>query len=53
MFVKYNGTWEKVSNNIKKEFDSEHIYNEKYLKTKKKSYERNINTSFHTYKIAI
>ena len=28
----------KVSNSIKKRFDSESVYNEKYLKTKIKSY---------------
>ena len=26
--------WEKVKNSIKKEFDSEPLYNEKYLKAK-------------------
>ena len=29
--------WEKVKNSIKKEFDSEPLYNEKYLKAKIKS----------------
>ena len=42
---------EKASNNIKKEFDSEPVYNEKYLKTKIKSYKGKINTSFHNNKI--
>ena len=27
---KYNETWYKVSNTIKKGFDSEHVYNETY-----------------------
>ena len=36
---------EKVSSNIKKEFDSEHVYNEKYLKTKIKSYKGKINAN--------
>ena len=34
---KYNGIWEKVSKSIKKEFDSESVYNKKYQKTKLKS----------------
>ena len=33
----YNGIWEKVRNSIKKEFESEPVYNGKYLKTKIKS----------------
>ena len=32
---------------IKKEFDSESVHNDKYLKTKIKSYEGKINTNFH------
>ena len=42
---------EKVSSNIKKEFDSEHVYNEKYLKTKIKSYKRKINANLYSNKI--
>ena len=34
LLEKYNGIWEKVKNSIKKEFDSEPLYNEKYLKAK-------------------
>ena len=34
---KYNEIWEKVKNSIKKEFDSEPVYNEKYLQAKIKS----------------
>ena len=37
----------KVSKVIKKGFDSEPVYNNKYLKTKIKSYEEKINTNFH------
>ena len=37
----------KVSNNIKKGFDSKPVYNEKYLQTKAKFYEGRINTNFH------
>ena len=39
--------WEKVSNSMKKGFDDEPVYNEKYTKTKTKSYERKINTNFN------
>ena len=35
---KYNDVLNKVSNSIKKEFDSEHIYSKRFLKTKIKSY---------------
>ena len=41
----------KVSNSIKNGFDSEPVDNEKYLKTKIKSYEGKINTSFHSEKV--
>ena len=34
LLEKYNKTSDKVSNFMKKEFDSEPVYNEKYLKTK-------------------
>ena len=30
---KYNEIWDKVSNNIKKEYANEPVYSEKYLKT--------------------
>ena len=46
MLEKYNNFLEKVSNIIKKEFDSKHILNEKYLKTKRKSYYGKINTKY-------
>ena len=46
----YNEIWEKVKNNIKKKFDSEPLYNEKYLKAKIKSYNRKINTNLHNNK---
>ena len=41
----------KLKISSKKEFDSESVYNEKYLKTKIKSYNENINTIFHNNKI--
>ena len=47
----YDEIWKKVSHIIKKEFDSKPAYNEKYIKTKIKSYNRKIKTSFHNNKI--
>ena len=41
----------KVSNIIKKEFDSKPVYNEKYIKTKIISYNGKINTNFDNNKI--
>ena len=38
LLEKYNTMWEKVSADIKKEFDSEPVYNEEFLKTKIKSH---------------
>ena len=35
---KYNTIWDKVSADIKKEFDSEPVYNKERLKTKIKSH---------------
>ena len=51
LLEKYNKIWEKVSDNINKEFDSEPVYNEKYLKTKIKSYKGKININFYNKKI--
>ena len=47
LLEKYNGIWEKVSQSIREELDSEPVYNEKYLKTKIKSYQGKININFH------
>ena len=46
LLEKYNEILEKVKNSIKKEFDSEPVYNEKYLKAKIRSYNGKINTNF-------
>ena len=46
LLEKYKEIQDKVSKFVEKIFDSEHIYNGKYLKTKIKSYERKINTIF-------
>ena len=45
------GNLGKVKNSLKKEFDSEPVYNEKYLKAKIKSYNDKINTNFPDNKI--
>ena len=39
LLEKYNEMWKKVKNSIKEEFDSEPVYNEKY-----------VNTNFQNYK---
>ena len=39
------------SNIIKKEFDSNPVYNEKYIKAKMKSYHGKTNTNFHNNRI--
>ena len=51
LLEKYNEIWDKARKVIKKGFDSEPVYNEKYLKFKIKSYEGKINTNFHNDKI--
>ena len=47
----YNKIWDKVSNSIKKGFDGEPVYNEKYLKAKTKSYDGKVNKNLHSDKI--
>ena len=49
---KYNEISKKVKNSIKNEFDSEPVYNEKYLKAKIKSCNGIIKTNFHNIKIS-
>ena len=51
LLEKYNEIWKKVKNGLKKEFDSEPTYNEKYLKAMIKSYNRKVNTNFDNNKI--
>ena len=38
LLEKYNAIWDKASADIKKEFDSEPVYNKRFLKTKIKAY---------------
>ena len=47
----YDEIMKKVKNILKKEFDSEPVYNEKYLKAKIKSYDGKINTNFENKEI--
>ena len=42
---------ENVNDSLQKEFDSKPIYNEKYLKAKRKFYNGKINTNFHNNEI--
>ena len=51
LLKKYNEIWEKVRNSLKNEFDSEPVYNEKYLGAKINSYNRKIITNFHNDQI--
>ena len=51
LLKEYNEIWEKVKNNLKKEFDSEPVYNEKYLKAKIKLCNGKISINFHDNKI--
>ena len=51
LLEKYNEIWENVKNNIEEEFDSQPVYNKKYVKAKIKSYNGKINTDLHNNKI--
>ena len=46
LLEKYNKIRYKVSNSIKKDLDTELVYNETYIKTKIKYYEQKISTIF-------
>ena len=48
---KYNEIWGKVTNFMKKGFDSEPVYNDKYLKTKINSYEGKTITKIQDAKV--
>ena len=50
---KYNKIWEKISNLMNIELDSELVYgdNDKYIKTKIKMYEDKVNTNFQYKKV--
>ena len=43
---RYTAIWEKISDLVNKEFDSDPIYNNKYINTKIRSYNNDIKTNF-------
>ena len=51
LIKKYNTIWDKVSSDIKKELDSESVYNKEFLKTKTKSHGDEV-TSFYDKEIS-
>ena len=53
LLKKYNKVWERVSNSLNIEFDSEPVYgdNDKYIKTKIKMYEDRVNINFDGKKV--
>ena len=54
LLKKYNKIWEKISNLLNIEFDSEPVYGDggKYLKTKLKMSEDRVNTNFQGKKVS-
>ena len=48
---KYSEIWDKIKSLIKKEFNSEPVYNDKYVKTKIKIYNDRVYTNFQHNKI--
>ena len=48
---KYNEIWQKVTNIIYKEFDTNPVYNEKYITTKIKLENKKFKINFHGKKI--
>ena len=47
----YSGIWNIIKSLIKKEFNSELVYNDKYIKTKIKIYNNKVYTNFQHNKI--
>ena len=47
LFIKYTEIWDKIRDLINKKFDSEPVYNNKYINTKVKLYNNDIKTNFH------
>ena len=43
--------WDKVSADIKKEYDSEHVYNKNYLKTKIKSHRDEVPDFYDNFRL--
>ena len=44
---RYTAIWEKINDLVNKKFDSDPIYNNKYINTKIRSYNNDINTNFN------
>ena len=44
---RYTAIWEKIGDLINKKFDSDPVYNNKYINTKIRSYNNDIKTNFH------
>ena len=51
LLEKYNEIWDKVCHTVGKEYDSNPVYNKKYLRAKIKSYNGKININFHNNRI--
>ena len=51
LLEKYKKIRKEIKNSIKKEFDSEPVYNENYLIVKIKSYNEKLNTNLYNSKI--
>ena len=47
LLKEYTKVWEKKKDLIRKKFDAEPVYGDKYIKTKIKSYNNDIRTNFH------
>ena len=47
LLIKYTEIWNKITDLINKKFDSEPVYNNKYINTKIKLYNNDIKTNFH------
>ena len=47
LLIKYTEVWNKNRDLINKKFDSELVYNNKYINTKIKLYNNDIKTNFH------
>ena len=51
VFLKYNEIWKKIKNTLKIKLHSQHIFVEKYIKTKVKTFNNVINTAFSDNKV--
>ena len=51
LLKKYNAKWNRIRNLLKREFNNESVYNDKYIKSKINLYNIKVNTNFHGNKI--